>query len=146
MPPALSCSIRVARGLLASCWTGSTIVLKTQVIPTIYCIGDPIIEAEGRIEATLAEHRRDVVIAHTGGYRVKVLSPDPILLHERQAIALFRGGCALQSAGADRRGAHECARPLFHHYRHARQGCGETACRSASGVSRFPGEGERIAF
>jgi L-ascorbate metabolism protein UlaG (beta-lactamase superfamily) len=66
------------------------IVLKAEGHPTIYWTGDTILDAEGRIEAILAEHRPDIVIAHTGGALVKALSPDPILMDEQQALTLFR--------------------------------------------------------
>ncbi len=66
------------------------IVLKADGHPTIYWTGDTILDEEGRIEAILAEHRPDIVIAHTGGALIKALSSDPILMDERQALALFR--------------------------------------------------------
>ncbi|PLK22816.1 hypothetical protein C0V72_13010 [Porphyrobacter sp. TH134] len=66
------------------------IVLKAPGQPTIYWTGDTILDAEGRIEAILARYKPDIIIAHTGGAMVKALSPDPILMNEAQALALFR--------------------------------------------------------
>lgn len=57
--------------------------------PTIYWAGDTILDDGGDVEAVLKRFKPDIVIAHTGGPVVKVISPEILLMDAAQAVTFF---------------------------------------------------------
>ena len=65
------------------------LVFQADGEPTIYWAGDTILDEGGEVEAILKRFRPDVVIAHTGGPVVKVLSQEILLMDAKQALIFF---------------------------------------------------------
>ena len=62
------------------------IILRAKNQPTIYWTSDSILDEEGRAEEILKQYRPDIIIAHTGGALVQTLSPNPLMMDEKQAV------------------------------------------------------------
>lgn len=65
------------------------LVFQAEGQPTIYWAGDTILDDSGQVEAVLKRFKPDVVIAHTGGPVVEVLSPEILLMDATQATDFF---------------------------------------------------------
>ncbi|MEM8851488.1 MAG: MBL fold metallo-hydrolase [Pseudomonadota bacterium] len=65
------------------------LVFQADGQPTIYWAGDTILDEGGEVAAVLERFRPDIVIAHTGGPVVEVLSPEILLMDAAQGRAFF---------------------------------------------------------
>lgn len=65
------------------------IVFTADNLPTIYWVGDTVLDEQGHIEAVLQQFRPDVVIAHTGGPKIEAVSPELLLMDAEQGARFF---------------------------------------------------------
>ena len=81
---------RHGKGMVGDAMGGvNGLVFEAKGEPTIYWAGDTILDEAGEIEAILDHFHPDVVIAHTGGPVVEVLSPEILLMDAGQAVTFF---------------------------------------------------------
>lgn len=81
---------RHGKGMVGDAMGGvNGLILEAEGEPTIYWAGDTILDEAGEIEAVLKRFKPDVVIAHTGGPVVEVLSPEILLMDAAQAVTFF---------------------------------------------------------
>ena len=81
---------RHGKGIVGDALGGVTgLVFEAAGEPTIYWAGDTILDEGGAVEAVLKRFQPDIVIAHTGGPVVKVISPEILLMDAAQAVTFF---------------------------------------------------------
>lgn len=66
------------------------IVFSAEGQPTIYWVGDTILDEGGEIESILKRFKPDIVIAHTGGPVIEAVSPELLLMDAREGAELIR--------------------------------------------------------
>lgn len=66
------------------------IIFEAEGQPTIYWAGDTILDEGGEVAAILDRVKPDIVIAHTGGPVVEVISPEILLMDAAQAARFAR--------------------------------------------------------
>lgn len=82
---------RHGKGVVGDAMGGvNGLVFEAEGEPTIYWAGDTILDEAGEVEAILKRFKPDVVIAHTGGPVVKVISPEILLMDAAQAVTFFK--------------------------------------------------------
>ena len=81
---------RHGKGIVGDVMGGvNGLVFEAAGEPTIYWAGDTILDEGGDVEAVLKRFKPDIVIAHTGGPVVKVISPEILLMDAAQAVTFF---------------------------------------------------------
>ncbi len=81
---------RHGKGIVGDAMGGvNGLIFEADGEPTIYWAGDTILDEGGEVEAVLKRFRPDVVIAHTGGPVVEVISPEILLMDAAQAVTFF---------------------------------------------------------
>ena len=81
---------RHGKGIVGDAMGGvNGLVFEAAGEPTIYWAGDTILDEGGDVEAVLKRFKPDIVIAHTGGPVVKVISPEILLMDAAQAVTFF---------------------------------------------------------
>ena len=81
---------RHGKGIVGDAMGGvNGLIFEAAGEPTIYWAGDTILDEGGEVEAILKRFKPDVVIAHTGGPVVEVISPEILLMDAAQAVTCF---------------------------------------------------------
>ena len=81
---------RHGKGIVGDAMGGvNGLIFEAAGEPTIYWAGDTILDEGGEVEDILKRCKPDVVIAHTGGPVVEVISPEILLMDAAQAVAFF---------------------------------------------------------
>lgn len=66
------------------------IVFTAEGQPTIYWVGDTILDNGGEIESILKRFKPDIVLAHTGGPVIEAVSPELLLMDASEGTELIR--------------------------------------------------------
>ena len=82
---------RHGKGMVGDAMGGvNGLIFEAEGEPTIYWAGDTVLDEAGEVLSVLKRFKPDVVIAHTGGPVVEVLSPEILLMDAAQAVTFFK--------------------------------------------------------